>query len=184
MPETRSAGSTCPVGTYPRTASAKKSPSVTKLTDMKEKRNASNFDHPFTSPVALRRNRVGPSPVTVAIFTPPQGRNGRSAVHQLVVLDLPLLRIDVDDRRLQDALFVGTAGVQRERRPDPCRALALVAVPVQREQRLERLDGVPDRGGTDGSQRLPTRLVRQVLVQRGGVVELRSVGGSMEVEDG
>ena len=68
-PEINSAGSTCPAGTNASTDRAKNSPSVTKLTDMNEYRNASNLDQPLTSPVALRRNRVGASP-TVAIGTP------------------------------------------------------------------------------------------------------------------
>ena len=74
-PESSSAGSTWPVGTKARTESAKNKPSVTKLTDMNEYTNASKRDQPFTNPVALRRNRVGASPI-VATGSPPQGRHG------------------------------------------------------------------------------------------------------------
>src|SRR5215216_2073813 len=114
-PEMSSAGKTCPVGTYPMTDRAKNSPSVTKLTDMNEYRNASNFDQPLTRPVAFRRNRPGASLTAAIDRTPPlSGTPDGSAVDQLVVLHLVLLRVDRDDRRLQDALLVRAARVQRE----------------------------------------------------------------------
>src|SRR5437899_11410532 len=104
-PEISNAGRTCPVGTNARTDSAKNKPSVTKLTDMNEYRNASNFDHPFTRPVALRRNSVGVSPI-VATVTPRE-----LPVHQLIALHLALLLVDRDQRSLQDSLLVRASGV-------------------------------------------------------------------------
>src|SRR5947209_4002010 len=68
--EIRMAGITCPVGLYPRNSHAPNMAIVTTFTDMNEYTNASNLDQPLTSPVALRRNRVGASP-TVAIDSNP-----------------------------------------------------------------------------------------------------------------
>src|SRR5215218_1478495 len=181
-PEISRAGSTCPSGTKPSTERLKNNPSVTKLTDMKEYRNASNLDHPLTRPVALRRNSVGASPI--AAINTPSGSERRLAVHQQVVPDLLLARVDVHDRRLQDALLVGAARVQRQRRPQPHRALALVDVAVQRQQRLEALDRVADRRGADRPQRLAARDVGEVLVEGGGGVQPGAVGRRVEVEDG
>src|SRR6185437_7464557 len=105
------------------------------------------------------RNRVGASWPTAAIFhSPPDSWNG-SAVHQLIVLHLPLLGVDVHDRRLEDPLLVGAPWVQRERLADPRRALALVDVAVEGKHRLEVLDGIADGRRSDRPERLPPRLV-------------------------
>src|SRR4029453_7407756 len=135
---------------------AKNSPSVTKFTDMNEYRNASNFDHPLTRPVALRRNSPGASLTAAIDRTPsscPNPRSGRpdesSAVDQLVVLHLVLLRIDRDDRRLEDAFLVRAAGVQRQRPPEPGGAAALMDVAVERQERLEAGDRVAYRSRAD-----------------------------------
>src|SRR5512132_3554138 len=70
-PEINNAGRTLPVGTNASTDRAKNRPSVTKLTDMNEYRNASNLDQPLTRPVAFRRNRPGASLTAAIDRTPP-----------------------------------------------------------------------------------------------------------------
>src|SRR6266540_4590236 len=200
-----------PVGTNPSTDRLKNSPSVTKLTDMNEYRKASNFDHPLTSPVALRRNSVGASPAT-AIRVPfqpqpasaagaismnallraePSPHGGSAgglgpphlAVDQLIGPDLPLPGVEVHDRRLKNPFLVGAARVERERAADPGRAPALVDMAVQGEQRLEAPDRLAHRRGADRAQRLPAGDVAQVGVERWRVVELGAVRRGVEVED-
>src|SRR5262245_668292 len=130
-PEMSNAGRTWPVGTNARTDNAKNSPSVTKLTDMNEYRNASNLDQPFTSPVALRRNRDGVSPIVATVTPSRDVADPALAVDQLVRLHLSFLLVDCDQRRLQHALLVGTPWIEYERRAEPGRALRLVDVPVE-----------------------------------------------------
>src|SRR5712691_1553825 len=167
--------------------------------------NASNFDQPFTRPVAFRRNKVGASP-TAAIRTPSEYERlcrgdrvprmltrlghhlrsaapDRSAVHQLVVLDLLLLGVDVDDRSLKNTFLVCAPWVQYERRADPGCALALVDVPVKPKQRLDPLDRRPDRGRPHRTQRPTTPQKIQVLVERGRLVDPNAIRRRVEVED-
>src|SRR6266550_1812621 len=101
---------------------------------MNEYTNASNLDHPLTRPVALRRNRVGVSPI-VATVTPLAGTS--SPVDQLVALHLALLLVDRDQCRLQHPLLVRAARVQHQARADPRRPLALVDVAVERQHGLD-----------------------------------------------
>src|SRR5207249_593190 len=53
-----------------------------------------------------------------------------STVDQDVVLDLCLLRIELDDRRLEDALLVRASRIHCQRLPEPNPSLALVDVSV------------------------------------------------------
>src|SRR5512133_3978577 len=93
-PEINNAGRTLPVGTNARTDSAKNRPSVTKLTDMNEYRNASNLDQPLTSPVGFRWKSPGASLTAAIVRIPsPCQRPDRSAGDQLVVLHLVLLGV-------------------------------------------------------------------------------------------
>ena len=105
------------------------------------------------------------------------------AVDQQIALHRSLLLIEVDDRRLEDAVLVGASGVDGEGLADPDRALALVDVAVERQQRLVRQDRVADGARADRDQRLAARHVVHVGVELRGVVEVRAVRRGVEVED-
>src|ERR1022692_1280323 len=83
-------------------------------------------DQPRTRPVALRKNRVGgacPPIASVAILASgvilsnsQARRPGKySAVHEKVLADLSLLRVQFQHRALQDAVAVNAPGVDRQR---------------------------------------------------------------------
>src|SRR3989337_747232 len=96
-----------------------------RLTDRNEYTNASNRDHPFTSPVAFRRKTGGAASVPAAMAPLLSARD------QLVVLDPASLLVQLDDRRLQHPLLVRAARVDGQRLPHPLGSLALVDVPVE-----------------------------------------------------
>src|SRR4029077_166038 len=110
-------------------------PSVTRFTDMNEYENASKPDQPFTRPVAFLRNSAGVAFVSDAMGCLPLSSIPLdvtpSAVDQQIALHRALLLIEVDDRRLQDAILVRTARVDRERGADLHGALALVDVAME-----------------------------------------------------
>src|SRR5437899_9137011 len=115
---------------------------------------ASNVDQALTSPVALRKNREGlaavagvPIVVSAICFL-----LSSSSVDQLVALD-SFLGVELDDRPHEHPFLVRAARVDRQRLADLDRALALVDVAVERQERLMPLDRRPDRGRADGPKR-------------------------------
>src|SRR5512140_490099 len=108
-------------------------PRVTRFTDMNEYANASNPDQPFTRPVAFRRNSAGAFATSPVVIDPSLLRfvDLRSAVDQQVLLHLAFLRVQVDDRRLEDPVLVGAAGVDGQRATDLHRPPAFVDVTVE-----------------------------------------------------
>src|ERR1017187_6404519 len=113
----------------------------------------SRTDQPRTRPVALRKNRVGACPpiasvailASSGILSNSQARRpGKySAVHEKVLADLSLLRVQFQHRALQDAVTVDAPGVDRQRPAHFLDCPALVDMSVHGEHRLVLQNGVP-----------------------------------------
>src|ERR1700730_11995052 len=103
------------------------------------------------------------------------------AIDELVALDA-LPGVEVDDRGHQHPLLVGAAGVDRKDLAELHRALALVDVAVQREDRLVRVDRSPDRLRAHRPEGSAAVHQLQVAVDGGRLVEPRLEGRRMEVE--
>src|SRR5580700_3931610 len=68
----------------------------------------------------------------------------RSTVHEKIFSDLALLRVQFQQRSLQDAITIDAARINRERPSHFLDAAALVDVAVHRKQGLIANDCVPD----------------------------------------
>src|SRR2546421_4115363 len=145
--------------------------------------NASNVDQALTSPVALRRNSAGlvpgavPNVVSAICFLLTS-----SSVDQLIALD-SFFGVELDERPHQHAFLIGAARVDGQRLADLERALALVDVAVQREERLMSLDCFADCRRADRAQRPAPVQESQVGVDCRRLVEACLEGRTVEVED-
>src|SRR6266576_5000774 len=128
--------------------------------------NASNVDQALTSPVALRKNSPGLVPLAVPnIVSAMIPLLISLSVDQLVALDA-FLGIELDDRSHEHPLLVRAARVDGQRLAELHGALALVDVPVQRQQRLMLFDRPPDGGRPHRPQRATTVEQLEVGVDR------------------
>src|SRR5438046_1973279 len=105
-------------------------------------------------------------------------RAGReaSAVHEYVSGDFPFLLVQVEHRTLQYAVGVGAARVHREGPAELLDPLALVDMPVHRQDWLVLEDGFPDRLGTDRLHDRASMRRPHVLSQGARLVEAGAVG--------
>src|SRR6476620_1317287 len=79
-----------------------------------------------------------------------------SAVDQQIALHRSLLRIEVDDGRLEHPVLVRTTRVDRQRGAESDRTLALMDVAMERERRPVGQDRLADRVRADRDERLAT----------------------------
>src|SRR6202041_473445 len=162
----------------------------------------SRTDQPRTSPVALRRNRVGVSPpiASVAMLISRLGAfwggggakpiahaltsRPVSAIYQKVLSDLPLLGVQLEYGTLQDAVAVNTAGIDGQRPAHTFDAAALVDVPVHREHWLVVVNSVAHGGRSDRFHDRPAMRRPERLVECGRLVQAGAVRRGVEIEDG
>src|SRR2546430_9524184 len=115
--------------------------------------NASNVDQALTSPVALRRNSPGrAAAVPIVVSAMLCFLLTSSTVDQLVALD-SLLGVELDDRPHEHSFLVRAAWIDGQRLADLDRALALVDMAVEGQERLMPLDRPAHRGRPDRAQR-------------------------------
>src|SRR6478672_6608504 len=131
--------------------------------------NASNVDQALTSPVALRRNSAGlcAVPIVVSAMFP---LLTSLSVDQLVALDA-FFGIELDDRSHEHPLLIRAARIDGQRLAELHRALALVDVPVQRQQRLMLLDRLPDGRRSNRPERPAAVEQLEVRIYGGRLVE-------------
>src|ERR1700745_1097968 len=105
-----------------------------------------------------------------------------SSVDQLVALD-PFLGVELDDRPHEHSFLVRAARVDGQRLPDLDRALALVDVAVQREQRLALLDRLAHGGRADRAERATAVEQLEIGVDGRRLIETRLERRAVQVED-
>src|SRR6202034_3914637 len=162
----------------------------------------SRTDQPRTSPVALRRNRVGVSPpiASVAMLISRLGAfwggggakpiahaltsRPVSAIYQKVLSDLPLLGVQLEYGTLQDAVAVNTAGIDGQCPAHAFDATALVDVPVHREHWLVVVNRVAYGGRPNGLHDRPAVGRPERLIQGRRLIKPGPVRRGVEIKDG
>src|SRR2546429_8179592 len=132
--------------------------------------NASNVDQALTSPVALRRNSPGrAAAVPIVVSAMLCFLLTASSVDQLVALD-SLLGVELDDRPHEHSFLVCAARVDGQRLADLDRALALVDVAVERQERLVLFNRGANSGRPDRAQGAAAMQELQVRVDGGRLI--------------
>src|SRR5215475_14448755 len=100
----------------------------------------------------------------------------RSTVHEKIFSDLALLRVQFQQRSLQNAITIDAARIDRERPAHFLYAAALVYVAMNREHGLIANDCVPNGLGSDRFHHRSAADRAKARVQGGRLVQAGAVG--------
>src|SRR5215472_17221006 len=108
----------------------------------------------------------------------------RSTVHEKIFGDLALLRVQFQQRSLQDAITVDASWINGQRPSHLLYTTALVDVPMNRQHGLIANDCISNGLGSDRFHHRAAMDGTKRGVERWRLVKPGSVRGSVEIEDG